>query len=158
MKIGLRAATSADAPRLAEILIAGRATFMPYAPSVHTDAELRVWVRQQLVPAGGVTVAERDDAVIGFVALSQDRECSWIEQMYVHPAHVGKGIGATLLAHALKVLPRPVRLYTFQENSGARRFYERHGFAAMQMTNGEANEERCPDVLYEMAASCRGAG
>ena len=158
MKIVLRAATSADAPRLAEILFAGRATFMPYAPSVHTDAELRVWVRQQLVPAGGVTVAERDDAVIGFVALSQDRECSWIEQMYVHPAHVGKGIGATLLAHALKVLPRPVRLYTFQENSGARRFYERHGFAAMQMTNGEANEERCPDVLYEMAASCRGAG
>jgi GNAT superfamily N-acetyltransferase len=158
VKVVLRAATSADAPRLAEILIAGRATFMPYAPSVHTDAELRVWVRQQLVPAGGVTVAQRDGAVIGFVVLSQDRECSWIEQMFVHPSHVAKGVGAQLLAHALDVLPAPVRLYTFQANSGARRFYERHGFVAIQMTNGEANEERCPDVLYELSVSSHQRG
>jgi hypothetical protein len=89
----LRAATAVDAPRIAEILILGRSAFMPYAPSAHTDSELRQWVQS--------------------------------------------------------TVPSPVRLYTFQENTGARRFYERHGFVAIQFTNGETNEEHCPDVLYE---------
>jgi hypothetical protein len=37
-------------------------------------------------------------------------------------------------------------------NAGARRFYERHGFSAIEFTDGSANEERCPDVLFELAA------
>jgi len=73
--------------------------------------------------------------------------------MTVDPAHVGRRIGSSLLAHALLILPRPILLYTFQANTGARRFYERHGFRAIQFTDGRANEERCPDVLYELAAS-----
>jgi hypothetical protein len=42
-----------------------------------------------------------------------------------------------------------VRLWCFQANSGARRFYERHGFVAVEFTDGHDNEEGCPDVLYE---------
>ena len=45
----------------------------------------------------------------------------------------------------------PIRLYTFQTNAGARRFYERYGFRAIRFTDGRANEEHCPDVLYELA-------
>jgi hypothetical protein len=51
------------------------------------------------------------------------------------------------------MLSRPTRVYTFQANSGARRFYERHGFAAIQLTDGQGNEEHCPDVLYELGAA-----
>ena len=72
--------------------------------------------------------------------------------MSVEPALVGGGIGALLLAHALRTLPLPIRLYTFQANAGARRFYERHGFCIVELTDGSANEERCPDVLYELRA------
>ena len=57
-----------------------------------------------------------------------------------------------LLAHAMRTLELPIRLYTFQANVGARRFYERHGFVAIEFTDGHANEERCPDVLYELSA------
>jgi hypothetical protein len=39
-------------------------------------------------------------------------------------------------------------LWTFQTNTGARRFYERHGFVAVDETDGSANEERAPDVRY----------
>jgi ribosomal protein S18 acetylase RimI-like enzyme len=46
-------------------------------------------------------------------------------------------------------LTSPIRLYTFQENDGARRFYERHGFRAIEFGDGSNNEENCPDVLYE---------
>lgn len=51
--------------------------------------------------------------------------------------------------------PFPIRLYTFQQNAGARRFYGRSGFASIQFTDGSANEERCPDVLYELASPVR---
>jgi len=31
---------------------------------------------------------------------------------------------------------------------GARRFYERHGFRAIHLTDGRDNEEKMPDVRY----------
>ena len=40
-----------------------------------------------------------------------------------------------------------VQLWTFQSNAGARRFYERHGFVAVQTTDGD-NEEQAPDIRY----------
>ena len=70
--------------------------------------------------------------------------------MYVQPGWTGVGVGKQLLDHAHQRLPHPIRLYTFQANAGARRFYERHGYQAIEFTDGQTNEERCPDVLYEL--------
>jgi len=152
MKAALRPATSADASRIADILVAARTTFMAYAPSAHSEAEVRAWVRNHLVPSGGVTVEDRDDEVDGLVAISNDGQYCWIDQMYVRPSHVDQGIGARLLAHVISTSALPIRLYTFQANTGARRFYEQHGFRAVQFTDGHSNEEHCPDVLYERSA------
>ena len=149
----LRPASGNDAPRVAQLLIETRGQFMPYAPSAHSDAEVREWVAATLVPGGGVIVAEVRGRVLAAMATARDGGCAWITQMAVDPAVVGRGLGSTLLAHALSALPRPIRLYTFQANSGARRFYERHGFAAIQFTDGQGNEEHCPDVLYELGAA-----
>ena len=60
-----------------------------------------------------------------------------------------------MLGVVLETLPRPVRLRTFQRNSGSRRFYERHGFEPVSTGDGRDNEERCPDVLYELARTRR---
>ena len=48
----------------------------------------------------------------------------------------------------LAVRPDGLELWTFQVNVGARRFYERHGFRAVELTDGSANEEHEPDVRY----------
>ena len=45
-------------------------------------------------------------------------------------------------------VPTGLKLWTFQNNLGARRFYEERGFIAIAMTNGD-NEEQAPDVCYE---------
>ncbi len=145
----LRPATAADAARVATLLIDTRLAFMPYAPTARPDAELRQWVASQLLPSGGVTVAEWHGQVVAVMATQRSDMCSWINQMAVDPAQVGQGIGSLLLAHALRSLPAPLRLYTFQANLGARRFYERHGFLPITFTDGQDNEEHCPDVLYE---------
>lgn len=145
----LRAASAVDAARVADLLIDTRRAFMPYAPPAHPEHEVRAWVAGQLLPSGGVVVAELDGQVVGTMHTERSADSSWITQMAVDPARVGQGIGERLLLHALRILPPPIRLYTFQANHGARRFYERHGFVAIAFTDGATNEEHCPDVLYE---------
>lgn len=152
MSLQVRPAAESDPERIADILIESRAAFMPYAPSAHTEDEVRAWVQHHLLPTGGVTVAVLDGVVVGVLAVSSGGGYSWIDQMYVHPSLVSQGIGTRLLDHAIAVLPRPIRLYTFQQNVGARRFYERHGFQAVAFSDGQDNEEHCPDVLYELRA------
>nr|WP_201799866.1 GNAT family N-acetyltransferase [Andreprevotia sp. IGB-42] len=110
---------------------------------------MRAWIRDYLLPAGDVTVAEMDGVTSGFVATSYADGCSWIDQLYLQPNTVGQGIGAALLTHALADIKAQVRLHTFQANHGARRFYERFGFMAIAFGDGSSNEEHCPDVLYE---------
>ncbi|OWQ46344.1 hypothetical protein CDL60_16225 [Roseateles noduli] len=150
MTIELRPAIDADALDVATVLMASRDVYLPFAPMAHTGAEVRAWVREVLLPAGNVTVACEDARIVGVLATSIEGGIAWIEQLYLMPGWTGRGIGARLLAHALASLRRPIRLYTFQANEGARAFYERHGFVAIAFTDGAGNEERCPDVLYEL--------
>lgn len=150
MNIRLRRANTSDAERVAEILITSHCVFLPYAPSAHTDEETKRWVKDTLIPHGATVLAIVDDAPVGVLATSTDDGVGWVNQLYLAPAFVGKGIGTVLLDHALELLPRPVRLWAFQENQGARRFYERRGFSPIEFTDGQCNEEKCPDVLYEL--------
>ena len=46
-----------------------------------------------------------------------------------------------------------LRLYTFQSNVNARAFYEKHGFVIEELTDGERNEERMPDITYKWVRS-----
>ena len=148
----MRAALPADAEAVATLLIASRRQHLPYAPLAHGEADLRRWVREQLLPTRGVTVAEDGEGLVGVLAVSQAEGLSWVDQLYLRPGATGQGIGRRLLQHALATLPRPVQLYTFQANTGARRFYERHGFVAVAFGDGSTNEERCPDVLMRLEA------
>lgn len=154
----LRAAAAEDAAAVARVLIDARRELMPFAPSAHDDADVRRWVARELIPAGGVTVAQVQDRVAGVLAVSQTPRAAWIDQLHVHPSCVGAGLGRLLLAHALSALPRPLQLYTFQANHHARAFYEGHGFAAVAFGDGSANEERCPDVLYRLDAASGPSG
>ncbi len=150
MDVRLRPATAEDALDVATLLMASRDVYLPYAPIAHTGAEVRAWVRDVLLASGGVTVACEGERIVGVLATARDGGIAWIEQLYLMPGWTGQGIGTRLLAHALTTLPRPVRLYTFQANTDARRFYERHGFEVIALGDGSGNEERCPDVLFEL--------
>jgi GNAT superfamily N-acetyltransferase len=158
MSVELRPATAADAPMVATVILSSRKAFVPSAPLRHTDAEVGRWVSETLIPSGGVTVACDGDDVVGVLATARRPGAGWIEQLYIAPGHVGRGIGSLLLAHAVSTLGLPVRLYTFQAGTRARSFYERHGFEAVEFGDGSANEEGCPDVLYELGDPERSGG
>lgn len=149
MILDFRAATLGDADSVADVYLRSRKELVACAPLVHSDEDVREWIGRHLLPAGRTTVAVVDGLVVGLLAVSKGTDCSWIDQLYLLPAWVGRGIGTRLLELARSELLPPIRLYTFQCNQPARIFYERRGFAAIAFGDGSGNEEKCPDILYE---------
>jgi GNAT superfamily N-acetyltransferase len=67
-------------------------------------------------------------------------------------AHGAAGaLGRRLLDLAKERADGLLELWTFQVNAPARRFYERNGFVAVELTDGTGNEEREPDMRYRWA-------
>lgn len=141
----IRAATPGDADAIATIHTSARRDVMPYLPELHSDDETRSWIREIVLPSQAVWVATVGETAAGYIAI----DGSTVEALYVSPGHQGQGIGSALLQLAQDRSDGMLDLWTFQRNAGARRFYERRGFRAVEFTDGEDNEEREPDVRYE---------
>jgi GNAT superfamily N-acetyltransferase len=140
----IRLARTGEADTIAEVFIASFRG-LTYLPLLHTDDEIRRWIRTEMVPGHEVLVAEADDRIVGFAAMTHDL----LGHLYVHPEVQNQGVGTALLEDAKKRRPAGLRLWVFQKNVGARRLYERHGFRLVELTDGTGNQEREPDALYE---------
>lgn len=141
----IRRGRASDSDDIAEVWLRARAASVPaIPPSVHGDDEVRDWFREVVLPTREVWVACSGGQIVGLLVLAGD----WIDQLYLAPGWTGHGVGSRLLRIAKQVRPSGLQLWTFQANTGARRFYERHGFVAREETDG-ANEEGAPDVRYE---------
>ena len=149
--IEIRPATVEDATRIAEVWLSSwRATF-DFEPA-HPDEDVRRWVREELLveAEGWVATDPSDgDSVIALLGLSD----TMVEQLYVRPDRIGRGVGRALLELAKRRRPDGLDLYCFAANDRARRFYERNGFEAVAFGDGSGNEERQPDVLYRWRPS-----
>jgi GNAT superfamily N-acetyltransferase len=140
----MRAAREDDAVVIAQAHVDARRVAMPWLPMVHTFEETVQFFGDFVIPNQIVLVAELEEGVIGFIAI----EGSYVEHLYVTPAHQGIGIGDALLQKAKELHPEGLMLWTFERNHRARTFYEKRGFVAIEFTDGSRNEERTPDVRY----------
>ncbi|WP_304437799.1 GNAT family N-acetyltransferase, partial [Sciscionella sediminilitoris] len=142
-----RRAEAADARGMAEVWLRAFAAALPTVRRAHDDDEVRDWFSAVVVPECEAWVAVDGDsgsgeAVIGLLVL-EDAE---LEQLYLEPSWRGRGVGDRFIALAKRLRPQGLGLWTFEVNQPARRFYERHGFLAVQRTDGSRNEEGEPDV------------
>jgi ribosomal protein S18 acetylase RimI-like enzyme len=144
-KVRIRAATPEDADAIAEVFIASFAT-LSFLPRLHTNAETIDFIANKVLREQEVLVAEQNGGIVGFVAMAHG---NFLEHLYVHPDSQGRGVGRVLLMRAKQRMPDGFRLWLFQQNTQARRFYERHGLRAIEFTEGAGNEEQMPDALYE---------
>jgi ribosomal protein S18 acetylase RimI-like enzyme len=139
----LRRGEAADAHELGRIKHACYSR-MTYLPPIPTLDEYRRHVREDLMPVQEVWVAEDDGRLVGWWSMTDGS----LEHIYVDPEAQNRGIGREMLAKVMELMPDGFSLWTFQKNEGARRFYERHGFDAVELTDGSGNMEREPDVRY----------
>jgi chorismate mutase/GNAT superfamily N-acetyltransferase len=138
--VTLRPAAPADASAVAEVHLASRAAAaMP--PGIHTDDEVRGWLAGRL-EHDEVWVAEAGGAVAAYARLTT----TWLDDLYVAPQHARQGLGGALLDVAKARRPWGFCLWVFETNAPARGFYARHGLVELERTDGQANEERQPDV------------
>ncbi len=146
----LRAARANDAGDCALTYLRSREFALPEVPCIHDESEVRRWMADEVIGHADVTVAEVDGLVVGLMVLVAGRNrTAWIEQLYLDPAWMGRGLGRRMIERAVERAPGGLQLWTFAANAGARRFFEREGFVAAEFTDGEGNEERAPDVRYQ---------
>lgn len=137
----LRQAIKADVNATAKIL-GDWCEETPYIPPLHTREEDQGFM-QKVIETQDVLVAEITGDIQGFIARDQTE----IGQFYLAPEARGQGIGTALMAEMMDRSDQ-LWLWCFQANTGARRFYERQGFAVDHMTDGAGNEENLPDIRY----------
>jgi len=141
--VTIRALTTADAARVADIFLTSRRVAMPWLAQPHSDDETRLWHLNVLVPRGTVVVGTRGGEVLGFAESAE----GWLHALYVAPSAQGTGIGSALFEHAMALQPNGFDLWVFQRNTRALDFYARYGCVEVRRTEGAENEEHEPDVL-----------
>ncbi|PKR46034.1 GNAT family N-acetyltransferase [Streptomyces sp. EAG2] len=139
----LRRALPADAPALAEVWLCSFAAALPTVRRAHGDEAVRGWFAH-LVTGCETWGAFDGEHAVGLLVLDGDE----LDQLYLAPGRCGQGLGDRLVTLAKERRPAGLALWTFQVNTPARRFYERHGFTETERTDGTRNEEREPDVRY----------
>ncbi|CAL9425744.1 histone acetyltransferase [Streptomyces griseomycini] len=140
-----RAVSSADADAAAGVWLRSFAAALPTVVRPRSDDEVHAYFRHVLVPLRETWVAEIPDGdVVGVMVLEGEE----LAQLYLAPDWRGRGLGDRFVTLAKERSPGGLSLWTFQVNAPAHRFYERHGFTAVERTDGDGNEEREPDVRY----------
>lgn len=137
----VRAARSTDAGAVGAILSEFIDT-TDWMPRIHTRAE-DLSFAGMMIDRGWVSVAEEAGTVVGFAAC----DGADLNALYVAQGARGRSVGSALL-EALKVEREMLELWTFQANTGAQRFYQRHGFVEVARTDGARNDEKLPDIRY----------
>jgi len=110
----------------------------------HPAEEDRDYFRRVVLPRHDRWVTEIDGRPVGFMAIAAD----FIDQLYIDPDHQRRGIGSALIAHAKRLSPSGLRLFTFQINANGRAFYAKQGFEAVRFGVSPPPESE-PDVEYQ---------
>lgn len=160
----LRPMRADDIELVARLHVASwRTAYRGIFTDAYLDAEAETerrahWTRRLAPPVAthaGV-VAEQDGMAVGFCYLIADADPergTLLDNLHVVEAARGSGLGRRLLARAAEEIaarhwPRGLHLWVFDANTGARRFYERHGAGLVDRTvyasaDGGANAALC---------------
>lgn len=92
-----------------------------------TASELRERLDVEMELGWQVTIAERDGEVIGFAAIKYQH--SVLDQLFVRPEFIGKGLGRALLEHCRFLMPEGFALHTATTNARACAFYLKAGLS-----------------------------
>ena len=113
----------------------------------HPIAEQEKYFWTVVVPNNAVRVAFLEGRMVGFVAASMTS----ISQLYVRKGFHRRGVGSRLLEWSKNRSGGSLWLFTFERNTVAQRFYERHGFK--MVARGFEPIWKLNDLKYEWTSS-----
>ncbi|GAA1090725.1 hypothetical protein GCM10009605_30730 [Nocardiopsis composta] len=142
--LAIHRATGSDADAVAGVRLRSFAAALPRVRRAHTGGEVRARLREVAVPGRETRAAAVQGAVVGMMVPDGGEP----DRLYLDPPWRGRGIGDRFVRLAERRRPAGSALWSFQIDGPALRLYERHGFEAVERTDGHRNEEREPDVRY----------
>lgn len=77
---------------------------------------------------------EEDGALLGVMGIQSVQEVMLIRHAYVRSASQKRGIGAQLLSHLRRLTDKPVLIGTWGDAEWAIRFYRKHGFELVPLS------------------------
>ena len=116
--------------------------YLPMFQALDEDEALSVF-KNLILAHCEIWVYETAGDICGFLAM----KASYIDRLYVDPAHQRQGVGSALLNHAMSLSPSGLQLHTHQQNNRARKLYEEAGFVAVKY-GVSPPPESVPDVEY----------
>jgi GNAT superfamily N-acetyltransferase len=125
----VRAGSETEFARLREIAVDAKAHWG------YDRARVEEWARHgdfepESLRAREVYVAEADGAAIGWGALIMRGEVGWLEDLWVDPPWIGRGVGRLLFEHvAERARGLGARRLEWEAEPNAAGFYERMGAA-----------------------------
>jgi putative acetyltransferase len=143
----IRQLTPEDTHDVARVLGQSYGWEMPRVAARETPVRNRERVPERLFGSAEMSGAFAGRELIGYIAWRPQ----WIDHLYVVPEHNKRGVGTALL-DAVKAHQSRIDLWTLENNTRARRFYEARGFSAVERTESPRNEEPEADVLYRWLA------
>jgi len=145
MTIPIRRAVPEDADLLSQIAFAAKAHWG------YPERWLQLWIPQlTLTPdyfaENESWVAEENGSPIGFYTLQARDGNAWIENMWLLPESIGKGIGRQLFIHALELAhQRGFTRLQLEADPNATGFYEKMGMRKISERQSEVDGQ--PRIL-----------
>ena len=131
--IRIRPYRNADYPRLCAIHDAARRNELALAGLSDAFLPLEVAAGRKGLFDYTLRLAELDGQTAGFAAFTDD-ELAWL---YVAPTLARRGVGRTLVEHALAEMGRPVSIEVLAGNAPALALYEGCGFCRTETLTGK---------------------
>jgi GNAT superfamily N-acetyltransferase len=123
----IRAGTERDVPRLREIAVDAKAHWG------YDRGQVEEWAQggdfdPESLRAREVYVAEADGEPIGWASLIPRGEVGWLEDLWIDPSWIGRGVGRLLFEHvADRARSLGARRLEWEAEPNATGFYERMG-------------------------------
>jgi GNAT superfamily N-acetyltransferase len=145
MNLQIRHAVSQEATTLSQIAFAAKAHWG------YPERWLKIWKAQltfspEYFEENESWVAEAKGTPIAFYTLQEKDGYAWIENLFVSPEFIGKGVGKTLFLHAVALArQRGYETLQLEADPNAAGFYERMGMHKIGERNSEVDGQ--PRIL-----------
>ena len=141
MKVQLVKGVASDAAEISKILEdwAEATSWLPTVDSAGERADYGLWLLEHTQ----VTILRYNSQFVGFLAL----EGNIVQSLYIKAAFQRLGFGQVAINYAQEQY-NELKLWVFQANTDAQKFYQKLGFEALDTTDGQDNDYGLPDIFY----------
>jgi len=144
MKVRIRKASKTEASQLSEIALAAKKHWN------YPELWFELWgdvleITPKFILNNNVWVADHNDQIVGFAAISMNETIAELEHMWIVPKHMGKGVGENLIRKVIEYCKcTGVESLRIASDPNAQIFYEKMGAKLIGYVESKPKPRKLP--------------